>query len=68
MPEYQISYASTKAIAASRSAGARDVGFGVKDCPHQPVLTASIRVRSTSDSRHASRGRTDLRSVPRTDL
>src|SRR5215468_1146136 len=28
MPEYQISHASTKAIAASRSAAARDVGLG----------------------------------------
>src|SRR5262245_6859915 len=32
MPEYQISDASTKPIAASRSAGARNVGMGSWPC------------------------------------
>src|SRR5262245_38434639 len=36
----------------------------VKGCPHQPALTSSIRVCCTSDSRHASGGRAELRSVP----
>ena len=45
-----------------------DFRNGVKGCPHQPALTASIRVRCTSDSRHASRGRADLRSVPHPDM
>src|SRR5262249_16715532 len=39
----------------------------VKGCPHQPALTASIRVCCTSDSRHASGGRAELRSVPDSD-
>src|SRR5262249_2481856 len=37
---------------------------GAKGSPHQPALTASIRVCCTSDSRHASGGRAELRSVP----
>jgi hypothetical protein len=32
-PEYQISHASTKAIAASRRAGARDVWLGLVHLP-----------------------------------
>ena len=51
-----------------RNVNEMNFSFGVKDCPHQPVSTASIRVRSTSDSRHASDGRVELRSVPGTDL
>ena len=44
------------------------VSSGVKCCPHHPALTASIRVRSTSDSGHAYDGPAELRYVPGPDL
>src|SRR5262249_13714302 len=68
MPEYQMSHTSTKAFAAVQIAKARDVGCGVKGCPPQPAQTASIRVCCTTDSRHASGGRAELRFVPTTVL
>ena len=52
----------------SLSRGAWPCLLGVKGCPHQPALTASIRVCCTSDSRHASGGRAELRSVPGSEV
>ena len=61
-------YTSPKAIAASHCPVVRDVGCGVKGCPHQQALASSIRVCSTPDSRHAAEGPAELRSVPGPDL
>jgi len=64
MPEYQISHASTKAIAASRGAGARDVGLGsdLAVAAASPVPLWCVRL--SSDSWPGCRRSPDLRSVP----